>query len=55
MNTFLYISLALALAAPTPASTPWRWFLALSGTDRWRLMDGPATLEVAGDSMRARR
>jgi len=29
--------------ALSPTSTTWRWFIALSGTDRWRLMDGPAS------------
>jgi hypothetical protein len=47
------VSLAVALLTLSPPPTNWRWFLALSGTDRWRLMDGPATLEIAGDSVRA--
>ena len=53
MWTIPYVSLAVALTALSPSPTSWRWFLALSGTDRWRLMDGPATLEIAGDSVRA--
>ena len=54
MGTISYLSLAVALMALSPASATWRWFLALSGTDRWRLMDGPATIEMAGDSVHAR-
>jgi hypothetical protein len=52
VRTIPYLSLAAALAAVSPSSTAWRWFLALSGTDRWRLMDGPATLVISGDSVR---
>lgn len=53
MSTIPYLSLVVALVALSPTSTPWRWFLALSGTERWRLLDGPATLVIAGDSVRA--
>jgi hypothetical protein len=52
VRTIPYLSLAAALAGVSPSSTSWRWFLALSDTDRWRLMDGPATLVITGDSVR---
>lgn len=43
MRTISCLPLVVALMALSPTSTTWRWFIALSGTDRWRLMDGPAS------------
>jgi hypothetical protein len=53
VRPFAYVWLPVALAVLSPAPATWRWFLALSGTDRWRLMDGRATVEIVGDSVRA--
>lgn len=53
MRILWCIPVLIALTSANPPATSWRWYLALSGTNRWSLSDGPANVMIAGDSITA--
>jgi hypothetical protein len=52
--SFLWcIPLVVGLTTSTPAPTTWRWYLALTGTNRWTILEGQGVVDISGESLRA--